>query len=56
LEAHIFDFARDIYGHRIEVELIAKLRDERKFESFAALKAQIAADAAAARAALTAAP
>lgn len=56
LEAHIFDFAQDIYGHRIEVQLIEKLRAERKFESFEALKAQIAADAAAARAILTAAP
>jgi riboflavin kinase/FMN adenylyltransferase len=52
LEAHLFDFSGDLYGRRIEVEFIAFLRDERKFENFDALVAQIKADAAQARALL----
>jgi riboflavin kinase/FMN adenylyltransferase len=50
LEAHLFDFARDIYGAHISVRFVHKLRDEQRFPDFEALKAQIAADAAAARA------
>lgn len=53
LEAHIFDFHRDIYGTDVEVSFIKKLRDEKKFESVDALKAQIANDALAARAILS---
>ncbi len=52
LEAHLFDFAGDLYGAELSVALHHFLREERKFESFAALKEQIAADAAAARALL----
>ena len=50
LEVHLFDFARDIYGAHISVRFVHKLRDEQRFPNFDALKAQIAADAAAARA------
>jgi riboflavin kinase/FMN adenylyltransferase len=49
LEVHLFDFDRTIYGRHLEVELRLKLRDERRFESFDALRHQIALDAAAAR-------
>ncbi|MBK1722690.1 bifunctional riboflavin kinase/FAD synthetase [Thiocystis violacea] len=49
LEAHLFDFDEQIYGQHLEVELALRLRDEKKFESFDALKAQIQRDAAAAR-------
>jgi riboflavin kinase/FMN adenylyltransferase len=49
LEVHLFDFAGDLYGRRIRVGLRAFLRAERRFEGLDALKAQIAADAAAAR-------
>jgi len=49
LEAHIFDFDADLYGKTIEVELIAFLRDEAKFETSEILARQIAEDAAAAR-------
>jgi riboflavin kinase/FMN adenylyltransferase len=49
LEAHLFDFSGDLYGAELEVALLAFLREERKFADFAALTAQIAADAAAAR-------
>lgn len=49
LEVHLFDFQSDLYGHQIEVVLHHKLRDEIKFESFDALKAQIERDAQTAR-------
>lgn len=50
LEVHLFDFDRDIYGAHISVRFVHKLRHEQRFPNFDALKAQIAADAAAARA------
>ncbi len=50
LEIHLFDFDRDIYGAHLAVRFVHKLRDEQRFPNFDALKAQIAADAAAARA------
>lgn len=50
LEVHLFDFDRDIYGAHISVRFVHKLRDEQRFPNFDALKTQIAADAAAARA------
>ncbi|WP_147651453.1 bifunctional riboflavin kinase/FAD synthetase [Vulcaniibacterium gelatinicum] len=49
LEAHLFDFDGDLYGRRIEVEFVARLRDELKFESLPALVAQMHQDAALAR-------
>ncbi|MDX2235421.1 MAG: bifunctional riboflavin kinase/FAD synthetase [Hyphomonadaceae bacterium] len=49
LETHVFDFAGDLYGRTVETQLITFLRPERKFDSFEALTAQIAADAAQAR-------
>ena len=54
LEAHLFDFDADLYGRMIEVQLIACLRAEAKFDTTEALAAQIAADAAQARAILSA--
>ncbi len=52
LEAHIFDFEGDLYGRRIEIEFVAKLRDEEKFPDLDAMVAQIHRDAAQARAIL----
>jgi len=52
LEAHLFDFAGDLYGRHIRVGLIQHLRPERKFAGLDALKAQIAEDARQARAIL----
>lgn len=52
LEPYFFDFSGDLYGQTIEVELVEFLRDEAKFDSLDALKAAIAADCDAARAAL----
>ena len=49
LETHLFDFSEDIYRERVRVEFKTKIRSEQRFESFDALKAQIARDATAAR-------
>ena len=50
LEAHWFDFDGDLYGADLSVALHHFIRDERKFESFEALRAQIKLDAEAATA------
>jgi len=49
LEAHLFDFDGDLYGQRIEVEFVAKLRDELRFGDMDALTTQMHRDAAQAR-------
>ena len=49
LEAHLFDFQGDLYGRHIEVEFVAKLRDEEKFQDLAALTDQMHRDAEQAR-------
>lgn len=46
LEVYLFDFDRDIYGAHLTVHFLHKLRDEAKFASLDALKAQIARDVA----------
>ena len=46
LEVHIFDFDEDVYGRFLKVELIKKLRDEKKFETLMQLTEQIASDVA----------
>jgi riboflavin kinase/FMN adenylyltransferase len=51
IEAYLLDWEGDLYGSRLVLELWARLRDERAFESEAALVDQIAADVAATRAA-----
>lgn len=49
LEVHLFDFSGDLYGRELEVEFVAKLRDERKFASLEAMTEQMHGDAALAR-------
>ncbi|MGH7931647.1 MAG: bifunctional riboflavin kinase/FAD synthetase [Candidatus Binataceae bacterium] len=55
IEANIFDFDRDIYGAEVKLELVERIRGERKFESAQALAAQIASDLKRAREILAAA-
>lgn len=55
LEVHLFDFAGDLYGRHLRVQMIGFLRPEKKFDGIAALRAQIAEDSARARALLGAA-
>ena len=49
LEIHVFDFAGDVYGERVRVEWVRRLRDVRTFPSREALVAQLDLDRAAAR-------
>ena len=49
LETHVLDFNGDLYGHHVHVEFLHKIREEQKFESLDALKAQIARDIGIAR-------
>jgi riboflavin kinase/FMN adenylyltransferase len=46
IEAHIFDFAGDIYGKTIQLELTDFLRPDRHFDSLEELQTQLAKDAA----------
>ena len=46
VEAHLLDFSGNLYGQELEITLVAKLRDEKKFPSLDELKAQIARDIA----------
>lgn len=50
LEVHLFDFEGDIYGKHVHVDFLHKLRNEKRFESFDELKAQIQRDAEQAKA------
>ena len=52
LEPYFFDFAGDLYGQAIEVELVEYLRPEAKFDGMEALTRQMDADCARARAIL----
>lgn len=49
LEAHVLDFSGDLYGARVRLDLVERLREERKFAGVDALVAQIHQDVAAAR-------
>jgi riboflavin kinase/FMN adenylyltransferase len=44
VEAHLIDFAGDLYGQELEVAFVDKLRAEAKFPSLAELRQQIARD------------
>jgi len=50
VESYILDFDADLYGKRVRLEFYRYLRPERKFPDIAALRAQIARDAAEVRA------
>jgi riboflavin kinase/FMN adenylyltransferase len=49
LEAYLFDFSGDLYGRRISLEFVKKLRDESPFDSMEALAEAIRRDCEAAR-------
>lgn len=49
LEAHLFDVDEDFYGMRVRIDLVARLRETRRFESPDALRAQLQQDEAEAR-------
>jgi riboflavin kinase/FMN adenylyltransferase len=45
VETYIFDFDEDLYGQRLTVDFVERLRPEKKFDSLDALMAQISHDA-----------
>jgi len=49
LEVWLFDFDEDLYGQEIRTELIAFIRDERRFDGLEALRGQVMRDAETAR-------
>jgi riboflavin kinase/FMN adenylyltransferase len=49
IEAHLLDWDGDCYGRWLELELVARLRGEQRFDGVEALRAQIASDVAQAR-------
>jgi riboflavin kinase/FMN adenylyltransferase len=49
IEAHLLDWDGDCYGRWLEIELVARLRGEQRFDGPEALRAAIAADVAHAR-------
>jgi riboflavin kinase/FMN adenylyltransferase len=54
LEVHFFDFDEDIYGRRLDVQFVAKLRDEQHFDSLDALVEKMQGDEREARVILAA--
>lgn len=44
IEAHLFDFDEDLYGTRLRVHLVGRLRDEQRFSGIDELVAQIRRD------------
>lgn len=44
IETHLFDFSTDIYGKRVRVEFVERIREEERFESVDALVSQIKRD------------
>lgn len=52
VETHLLDFSNDVYGKKATVEFISRVREERKFSSVEALKAQMMNDIAFARSVL----
>jgi riboflavin kinase / FMN adenylyltransferase len=49
VEAYLLDFSGDLYGQSIRLVFVARVREERRFPSVDALRAQIEADVATAR-------
>jgi riboflavin kinase / FMN adenylyltransferase len=49
LEAHVFDYEGGLYGTRLDVDFLARLRDEARFDSVEAMTAQMHVDARLAR-------
>ena len=49
VEVHLLDFAGELYGQEIQVHLVQRLREEKKFPNPQALKSQITKDISQAR-------
>lgn len=49
IEVHLLDFSGDLYGSSMQLEVLTRLRDEKKFENIEELKEQISKDESMAR-------
>jgi riboflavin kinase/FMN adenylyltransferase len=49
LEVHFFDFEAELYGQRLEVQFVAKLRDEARFATMDDMVGQMKEDESRAR-------
>jgi riboflavin kinase/FMN adenylyltransferase len=49
IESHVLDFDKDLYGAKLKLGFVQRLRDEKKFDGVDGLKAQIEADRVRAR-------
>jgi riboflavin kinase/FMN adenylyltransferase len=43
-EVYVVDYQSDLYGHELKIDFVERLRDEKKFDTVAELKKQIAED------------
>lgn len=44
IEINFFDFDQDLYGQKLQIDILHRIRDEHKFESVEALKTQLEKD------------
>jgi riboflavin kinase/FMN adenylyltransferase len=44
IEVHFFDLDQDLYGRKLKIELLDRLRHEQKFESLESLRYQLKTD------------
>lgn len=44
IEIHFFDFGQELYGEKLQIDILQRLRDEQKFASITQLKAQLQKD------------
>jgi len=49
IEVHLLDFKKDMYGNKMQIEVMHRIRDEKKFESIEELAQQISTDEKSAR-------
>jgi riboflavin kinase/FMN adenylyltransferase len=49
IETHVLDFDKDLYGARMNLGFVQRLRDEKRFDNIEALKTQIEMDRGQAR-------
>ena len=54
IEAHLFDAEGDLYGQRVRIDFVCRLRDTQRFADADALRVQLEHDAEAAHRALAA--
>lgn len=44
IEIHFFDLEKDLYHQKLQIDIVARIRDEHKFDSVDSLKVQLQKD------------